>query len=98
MSHSAAFVCLAPCKSVGLLENIASNSFEATRDPSKPFFLSPVDLQAVKASGVTFVSSLLERVIEEQARGAAEKADAIRRDITNSIGKDLSKLTQGPGE
>jgi len=44
------------------------------------------------------VSSLLERVIEEQARGAAEKADAIRRDITNSIGKDLSKLKPGSRE
>ena len=98
MSDPATYVCSAPGKSVGLLEDIASNSFEATRDPSKPFFLSPVDLQAVKASGVTFVSSLLERVIEEQARGAAEKADAIRRDISNSIGKDLSKLKPGSRE
>src|SRR3569833_3755432 len=43
--------------------------------------LSPVDLHAVKAAGVTFVVSLLERVIEEQARGSADKADAIRADI-----------------
>src|SRR3974377_1910370 len=98
MSHSAAFVCLAPCKSVGLLEDISPNTFEARGHRSKPFFLSPVDLQAVKASGVTFVSSLLERVIEEQARGAAEKADAIRREISNSIGKDLSKLKPGSRE
>src|SRR6516162_11628554 len=98
MSDPADYVCSAPGKLVGTLEDIASNSFEATRDPSRPFFLSPVDLQAVKASGVTFVSSLLERVIEEQARGAAEKADAIRRDISNSIGKDLSKLKPGSRE
>ena len=40
----------------------------------RPSLLSPIDLQAVKAAGVTFVVSLLERVIEEQARGAAERA------------------------
>jgi fumarylacetoacetate (FAA) hydrolase family protein len=85
-------------ESIGALGDIAANSFETTRDPSKPFLLSPVDLQAVKASGVTFVASLLERVIEEQARGSAEKADEIRRDITNSIGKDLSKLKPGSRE
>ena len=62
---------------------------------AKPFLLSPVDLQAVKASGVTFVVSLLERVIEEQARGSAEKADAIRADIAGLIGHDLSKLKPG---
>ena len=55
--------------------------FPGRARPQKPYLLSPVDLQAVKASGVTFVVSLLERVIEEQARGSAEKADAIRADI-----------------
>ena len=68
------------------LEEVAANSLEARRDNSKPYLLSPVDLQAVKASGVTFVGRLLERVIEEQARGAAEKADAIRADIAGLIG------------
>ena len=48
------------------------------RDPGRPYFLAPCDLQAIKASGVTFATSLLERVIEEQARGDAGKADAIR--------------------
>ncbi|TPJ42996.1 fumarylacetoacetate hydrolase family protein [Mesorhizobium sp. B2-5-13] len=83
---------------VGLLDDIAANSFEAMRDPAKPFLLSPVDLQAIKASGVTFVVSLLERVIEEQARGSAEKADAIRADIAGLIGHDLSKLKPGSPE
>ncbi len=80
------------------LDEIAQNSFEATRDSRKPFLLSPVDLQSVKASGVTFVVSLLERVIEEQARGAPEKADAIRADIASLIGDDLSKLKPGSPE
>ena len=85
-------------KSIGALEDIAANSFEAKRDTKKPILLSPVDLQAVKASGVTFVVSLLERVIEEQARGSAEKADAIRADIAGLIGHDLSKLKPGSPE
>ncbi|RWE43035.1 MAG: fumarylacetoacetate hydrolase [Mesorhizobium sp.] len=83
---------------IGSVSDIAANSFEATRDPAKPFLLSPVDLQAIKASGVTFVVSLLERVIEEQARGSAEKADAIRADIAGLIGHDLSKLKPGSPE
>ncbi|TGU94113.1 fumarylacetoacetate hydrolase [Mesorhizobium sp. M00.F.Ca.ET.151.01.1.1] len=83
---------------IGSVSDIAANSFEAARDPAKPFLLSPVDLQAIKASGVTFVVSLLERVIEEQARGSAEKADAIRADIAGLIGHDLSKLKPGSPE
>ena len=85
-------------KPIGALADIATNSFEAKRDAKKPILLSPVDLQAVKASGVTFVVSLLERVIEEQARGSAEKADAIRADIAGLIGHDLSKLKPGSPE
>lgn len=57
--------------------------------------LSPIDLQAVKASGVTFVVSLLERVIEEQAKGDASRADALRGDILGLIGEDLSDLEPG---
>ena len=49
------------------------------RDPRLPYFLAPVDLQAIKACGVTFVTSLLERVIEEQSRGEASAAQSVRR-------------------
>lgn len=94
----AGYVRSAKGKPIGALEDITANSFEAERDAKKPFLLSPADLQAVKASGVTFVVSLLERVIEEQARGSAEKADAIRADIAGLIGHDLSKLKPGSPE
>ena len=60
--------------------------------------LAPVDLQALKAAGVTFAVSMLERVIEEKARGDASQADAIRKDITRLIGDDLSKLVPGSPE
>ena len=65
---------------IGDVESIRANSWDANRDPLSPWFLAPTDLQALKASGVTFVVSLLERVIEEQARGTPEKAAAIRAD------------------
>ena len=53
------------------LEQALANSDETRRDPQHPWLLAPCDLQAVKASGVTFIASLLERVIEEQSRGDA---------------------------
>lgn len=98
LKDPAAYVRSARAKAIGTLEDIAANSFESQRDAKKPILLSPVDLQAVKASGVTFVVSLLERVIEEQARGSVEKADAIRADIAGLIGHDLSKLKPGSPE
>jgi fumarylacetoacetate (FAA) hydrolase family protein len=57
--------------------------------------LAPCDLQAIKACGVTFAVSLLERVIEEQAGGKAENAARIRSDITRLIGTDLSRIAPG---
>jgi fumarylacetoacetate (FAA) hydrolase family protein len=98
MPDPAAHVVGAEGRDIGDLKQIAANSFEAARDDTLPFLLSPVDLQAVKGSGVTFVVSLLERVIEEQARGDPEKAEAIRRDIASQIGDDLSRLRPGSPE
>lgn len=98
MSDPAGYVGATEGRIVATPDEIAANSFQATRDPAKPFLLSPLDLQSVKASGVTFVVSLLERVIEEQARGSAERADAIRADIASLIGHDLSKLKPGSPE
>ncbi len=55
----------------------------------------PIDLQAIKAAGVTFPLSMLERVIEEQARGAPEKAEAIRRSVQAQLGGDIRSLVPG---
>ncbi|MFK3737379.1 fumarylacetoacetate hydrolase family protein [Massilia sp. TN1-12] len=57
--------------------------------------LAPCDLQAIKAAGVTFAVSLLERVIEEQAKGDPSRADALRAQLQDSIGTDLSELEPG---
>jgi fumarylacetoacetate (FAA) hydrolase family protein len=98
MDDPAAYVAAAAGREIGSVADIMANSMAARRNPAKPYLLSPVDLQAVKASGVTFVVSLLERVIEEQARGSPEKADLIRADIAGLIGHDLSQLKPGSPE
>ncbi len=83
---------------LGSLEAVLGNSWEETRDPAKPFLLAPIDLQAIKAAGVTFAISMLERVIEERARGDMAAAAAIRGEITRLVGEDFSKLKPGSAE
>ena len=61
-------------------------------------FLAPCDLQAIKAAGVTFVSSMLERVIEEQARGDASKAESVRQAVVAVIGDNLRQVKPGSPE
>ncbi len=62
-----------PLPRIGSTSDLLANAWPDGRNERAPWFLAPCDLQCVKASGVTFVASLLERVIEEQARGDAGK-------------------------
>jgi fumarylacetoacetate (FAA) hydrolase family protein len=80
---------------IGTLADILANTPEAGRDAGKPWLLAPVDLQAIKAAGVTFPLSMLERVIEEQARGHPEKAEAIRGSVQAQLGGDIRSLVPG---
>ena len=80
---------------IGSLEELLDNTPHDQRDSSKPWFLAPCDLQAIKASGVTFVSSMLERVIEEQARGDWTKAEEIRKQIHELVGDNLAEIQPG---
>jgi fumarylacetoacetate (FAA) hydrolase family protein len=80
------------------LDALVANSVEGTRDPDRPWLLAPCDLQAVKASGVTFIASLLERVIEERARGNPALADGARREIQAIVGPDLRGIRPGSAE
>lgn len=57
--------------------------------------LAPIDLQAVKAAGVTFADSMLERVIEEQAKGDAGRSQAIREKLAPVLGDSLRGLVAG---
>ncbi|PQV51489.1 fumarylacetoacetate (FAA) hydrolase family protein [Jejuia pallidilutea] len=81
--------------SIGNLEDIIQNSIYTNKDENVPYFLAPNDLQAIKACGVTFIDSLLERVIEEKAQGNPEKAFEIRETLIKKIGTDLSKIVPG---
>ncbi|WP_445288243.1 fumarylacetoacetate hydrolase family protein [Variovorax atrisoli] len=83
---------------IASLEEALANSDETARDASRPWLLAPCDLQAIKASGVTFVASLLERVIEEQARGDASKAEATRAAIGSVLGDNLADIVPGSPE
>ncbi len=80
---------------VGSFRDVLDNSNEESRNPRAPWLLAPCDLQAIKASGVTFVASLLERVIEEQARGDASKAESVRQAIVAVIGNNLRDIRPG---
>jgi fumarylacetoacetate (FAA) hydrolase family protein len=60
--------------------------------------LAPCDLQAVKAAGVTFAESLVERVIEERARGNADAAKTLRVELSRAFGGSLKGLKPGSRE
>jgi fumarylacetoacetate (FAA) hydrolase family protein len=83
---------------IGDLESILANTPPDRRDPQKPWLLAPVDLQVLKAAGVTFAVSMLERVIEERARGNPASADSIRKEVVRLVGDDLSRLRPGSAE
>jgi fumarylacetoacetate (FAA) hydrolase family protein len=95
MDDPAAYVGNAGGRPVCSLDALLENSWASRRNDAAPALLSPIDLQAVKAAGVTFVVSLLERVIEEQARGDRSRSEALRGEILGLIGTDLSQLVPG---
>lgn len=83
---------------IGALDAILDNTPPERRDPDRPWLLAPIDLQAIKAAGVTFAISMLERVIEERARGDLNAAAAIRAEVNRLVGDDLAKLRPGSPE
>jgi fumarylacetoacetate (FAA) hydrolase family protein len=83
---------------IGEVADLISNSHADRRDPKKAYFLAPCDLQALRACGVTFIASMLERVIEEHAKGDPLKAEEIRRSIGAEIGAELKSVKPGSPE
>ncbi len=86
---------LAPGERLGSITELFDNTPPDTRNTARPWLLAPIDLQVIKAAGVTFAISMLERVIEERARGNPAAAAAIREEIVALVGDDLSKLKPG---
>jgi fumarylacetoacetate (FAA) hydrolase family protein len=91
----AAALAAATGEEIGRIDTILANTPPDSRDPAKPHLLAPLDLQAVKAAGVTFAISMLERVIEERARGDLHAAAAIRAEVQRLVGDDLQRLKPG---
>ena len=83
---------------IGRLDDVLANTPPDSRNPNRPWLLAPIDLQAIKAAGVTFVVSMIERVIEERARGDLTAAAAIRAEVNRLVGDDLAKLKPGSAE
>jgi fumarylacetoacetate (FAA) hydrolase family protein len=81
---------------IGTLESLTTASTEAAPDATR--LLSPADLAAIKACGVTFAGSMIERVIEERAAGDASRAAAIRARIAEVLGTSLRNLRPGSPE
>ena len=79
---------------IGSIDEVLRNTVESP-DESKPYLLAPCDLQVIKAAGVTFAASLLERVIEEQTRGDASRSREVRSRVRSLIGNDLAAVVPG---
>ncbi|OYU19892.1 MAG: fumarylacetoacetate hydrolase [Rhodobacteraceae bacterium PARR1] len=96
MDDPAGFVAAQTGTPVMPLSELMAASVEASGDQTR--LLAPCDLQAVKACGVTFARSMIERVIEERAGGDATRADAIRARVKSVIGDSLRNLVPGSEE
>lgn len=95
MEDPAGYVASAKGTAIASIETITASS---AGDLTRAHFLAPCDLQAVKACGVTFAGSMLERVIEEQAAGDPDKAQDIRKRIGTRIGASLGDIIPGSKE
>ncbi|MES0809059.1 fumarylacetoacetate hydrolase family protein [Roseibium sp. SCPC15] len=95
MDNPAEYVSAVDGVVLGSLSEIAESD---PTDLSGVHFLAPCDLQSVKACGVTFASSMVERVIEEQAAGDPQKANDIRNRVGAAIGKSLRNVKAGSDE
>ncbi len=94
----AALVQATPGRRVCSVEELLVNGTASSRDLQQPFLLAPCDLQVVKAAGVTFATSLIERVIEEQAGGDASRAAAARAQVQAVVGDNIATLKPGSTE
>ncbi|SFT53633.1 fumarylacetoacetate hydrolase family protein [Arthrobacter sp. ov118] len=65
------------------------------QDRTRPHWLAPIDLQVIKACGVTFVESMIERVIEERCGGDFNRAAEVRKTVADVLGGSLSSLRPG---
>lgn len=92
MDDPVGFVRAAKGRALGSLDDVLS---DRATNPDALRLLAPCDLQAIKACGVTFARSMLERVIEERAAGNPDVAAKIRERVTTLVGDSLRNLKAG---
>lgn len=92
LEDPAAFVHAADGMDLGAVSDLLTREGS---DLSVPHLLAPCDLQAVKACGVTFAGSMVERVIEERAAGDPAAAESIRARVGAAIGDSLKDIVPG---
>lgn len=80
---------------IGALSDVLPTTAPESASPQRHRLLSPIDLQSVKAAGVTFVVSMLERIIEERSRGDADQAQDFRRHVMELTGSALTDVEPG---
>jgi len=97
VTDPAALVRAAPGRYIGSADSLFQNSGQCQNEGqgNLPHFLAPCDLQVIKAAGVTFAASLVERVIEEQVKGDVTQADAIRGRVLDLLGGSLANIVPG---
>ena len=98
LDDPAATVRATPGRHVGSLDAVLANTAAVERNPAVPYLLAPCDLQVIKAAGVTFAASMLERVIEEQAKGDPQGAAQVREQVQAVVGSSLSSVRPGSPE
>jgi len=95
MDDPASYVKSAPGEDLGSLDAIADATMEGSGGVQ---LLAPCDLQALKAAGVTFARSMIERVIEERAAGDPTRAEAIRTKVKLLVGDSLNDIQPGSAQ
>lgn len=83
---------------IGSLDSLLAGAPVSTSNPAAAHLLAPCDLQVIKAAGVTFAGSLIERVIEEQTKGDPQGAAEVRTRIRSLVGDRLSSIRPDSAE
>lgn len=84
-----------PGRWIGRLDELLANTMAAANNSALPHLLAPCDLQVIKAAGVTFATSLIERVIEERAKGDPQGAARAREEIMSLVGDSFASVRPG---